>query len=290
MEERIETSGAGISTIESSNEIVRRSGSNLAFALAVLPRHKRADMGVFYAFCRVVDDLADDPDLPMETRRAGLSRWRSLIREEIEDPAPGIESEWCDLQERYRFKKDEVEAIIDGVEMDLEPLRFETADELREYCFRVASAVGLVSIEIFGYTDPGCREYARQLGYALQWTNILRDVGEDAAEGRVFLPREDLKRFGISEEEILAAQPDPASFGRLMKDQTRVARRFYAAAEEALPDCDRKSMRSAELMRRIYSGILDAMEGDGYRVFEKRYRLSKPRMIGEFLRTKFFYS
>lgn len=282
MEQVLETS-----TTETSIEIVRRSGSNLAFALAVLPRHKREDMGIFYAFCRVVDDLADDPDLPMELRRAGLARWRGLVRGEIPDPSPGIESEWVDLLGRYDFRLGEVEAIIDGVEMDLEPLRFETAEDLRRYCYRVASAVGLVSIEIFGYSDSRSREYAEQLGYALQWTNILRDVGEDAAEGKIFLPREDLRRFGLDEEDLLGRNPDPASFGRLMKHETRVARDFYVAAEAALPEADRKSMRSAELMKRIYHGILDEMEADGYRVFEKRYRLSKPRMICEFLRAKF---
>jgi phytoene synthase len=282
VEQALETS-----TVETSIEIVRRSGSNLAFALAVLPRRKRKDMGIFYAFCRVIDDLADDPELPQEEKRNGLARWRMLVRGEISEPSPGIESEWVDLLKRYDFQQSEVEAIIDGVEMDLEPLRFETAEDLKGYCFRVASAVGLVSIEIFGYTDPRCREYAEQLGYALQWTNILRDVGEDAAEKKVFLPREDLQRFGLSEDDLLAGNPDPACLGRLMKHETLVARDFYAAAEEALPEADRKSMRSAELMKRIYSGILDEMEEDGYRVFEKRYRLSKPRMIFEFLRAKF---
>lgn len=271
---------------ETSAEIVRRSGSNLAFALAVLPKRKRTDMGVFYAFCRVVDDLADDPDIAMEDRRAGLQRWRDLIRGQITEPAMGIENEFVDLCSRRALNADDLEAIVDGVEMDLDPPEFETKEDLLRYCYRVASAVGLVSIEIFGYQNPQSREYAEQLGYALQWTNIMRDVGEDAEEGRVFLPKEDLKGFGLTREDLLEKKPDQASFQRLMKHETATAREFYAAAKRLLPNEDRKSMRSAELMKRIYSGILDKMEDDGYRVFETRYRLSKARMICEFLRAK----
>lgn len=272
---------------ETAAEIVRRSGSNLAFALAVLPREKRRDMGVFYAFCRVVDDLADDLGIPIEERRAGLDRWRAIVRGELESTEPGIEAEFAEMALRHDLPPAELEAILDGVEMDLEPLRFETSEDLKQYCYRVASAVGLVSIEIFGYEDSACRDYAEQLGYALQWTNILRDVGEDAREGRLFLPRADLEMFGLAESDLLAGQPDRAKFGRLMKHETATARRFYEAAVAALPVGDRRNMRSAELMRRIYSGILDEMEADGYRVYETRYRLSKPRMICEFLRAKF---
>ncbi len=270
---------------ETSTEIVRRSGSNLAFALAVLPRETRQDMGIFYAFCRVVDDIADDPDISLSDRRKGLERWRGLIIGEVK-PQVGIESEFVDLCARRSLSEEDLEAILSGVEMDLEPLRFQAADDLKRYCYHVASAVGLVSIEIFGYEDQRCREYAEQLGYALQWTNILRDVGEDAEEGRLFLPLDDLSRFGLTEEDILSGSPDRASFERLMKHETSVARSFYAEARAALPEVDRKSMRSAELMRRIYSGILDAMEEDGFRVYKTRYRLSKCRMIGEFLRAK----
>lgn len=272
---------------ESSAEIVRRSGSNLAFALAVLPRSKRRDMEIFYAFCRVVDDLAEDGTISREERRAGLQRWRDLVRGEAGDPRPGVESEFADLCSRLDLPRDELEAIVDGVEMDLEPARFETAEELKRYCYHVASAVGLVSIEVFGYEDAATRTYAEELGYALQWTNILRDVGEDARAGRIYLPAEDLARFGIAEDSILAGNPDRASFERLMKHEAGVAREYYRKAVEALPEADRRAMRSAELMRRIYSGILDQMEAGGFRVFETRYRLSKSRMFCEFLRARF---
>lgn len=271
---------------ETSEQIVRRSGSNLAFALAVLPRAKRRDMRVFYAFCRVIDDIADDPGYPVEERCLALDRWKNLIQGE-DAPLAGVELEFADLVKQYDLSKETLLEIVAGVEMDLEPLRFATQDDLKSYCFRVASAVGLISIEIFGYTDPATRTYAEQLGYALQWTNILRDVGEDAEEERVFLPAEDLARFGLKEDEILSRSPDRAKFERLMKYETGVARSFYQAAIGALPKVDRKSMRSAELMRRIYSGILDKMEADGFHVFEKRYRLRKSQMLCEFLRAKY---
>lgn len=272
---------------DSAEEIVHRSGSNLAFALAVLPAEKRRDMAVFYAFCRVVDDLADEPDLSNADRREGLARWRQLVRGEISEPLPGVESEFVEMCSRRGLSKDDLEAIVAGVEMDLEPRELRTHEDLKNYCYHVASAVGLVSIEIFGYEDPATKDYAKQLGYALQWTNILRDVGEDAEEGRVFIPTEVLAEFGLTPDDLLNRKPDHESFARLMADQTVVARSFYHASTRALPEVDRKNMRSAELMRRIYSAILDRMEADGYHVFEKRYRLSKARMLAEFLRAKF---
>ncbi|MEC5126102.1 phytoene/squalene synthase family protein [Verrucomicrobiales bacterium BCK34] len=271
---------------ETSLEIVQRSGSNLAFALAVLPPAKRDDMRVFYAFCRVADDIADDPGFSIEERQVALGHWRKLIRGEATSVRPGVETEFVELLERQQLDPVELESIIDGVEMDLTPLRFETAEDLERYCYHVASAVGLVSIRLFGYTQPETRVYAEQLGYALQWTNIMRDVGEDAEEGRVFLPLDDLERFGLSEDDLLSRSPDPVKFRALMEYEATVARGYYEKAVDALVEVDRKSMRSAELMRRIYSGILAKMEQGGFQVFEKRYRLSKPRMIAEFLRAK----
>lgn len=272
--------------LRTASQIVRGSGSNLAFALAVLPRQKRRDMEVFYAFCRVVDDWADAPGLSEAKRREALNRWRGLVRGEVAPAAIGIETEFVEMMMRRRLPLAEVEAIIAGVEMDLNPLRFETADDLRHYCYHVAGAVGLVSIELFGYRDPRTRVYAEELGYALQWTNILRDVGQDAREGRVFLPLAELRRWGLAEADLLSGAPEKAKFERLMSDQTKMARDHYRAAKAALPRCDVRSMRSAELMRRIYTGILDQMEADNFQVFEKRYRLCKVRMLGEFLRAK----
>ena len=272
---------------DTTQQIVHRSGSNLAFALAILPVEKRRDMGIFYAFCRVVDDLADAPDVSTDDRRSGLNRWRQLIRREIAEPLPGVETEFVEMCSRRQLPADDLEAIVTGVEMDLDPKEMVAHEDLRKYCYHVASAVGLVSIEIFGYEDPASKVYAEHLGYALQWTNILRDVGEDAREGRVFIPTEVLAKFGLTPDDLLGGSPDWDAFRKLMEDQTVVARSFYEAATRALPEVDRKSMRSAELMRRIYGAILDRMETDGYHVFEKRYRLSKARMMVEFLRAKF---
>jgi phytoene synthase len=277
-------------TDASAREIVRRSGSNLACALAVLPKGRRRDMEVFYAFCRVVDDLVDEPGLEEGERRAGLARWRRLVEGAPGDPRPGLETEFAELLRRRAPNRADLLAILDGMEMDLAPPHFETAAELRRYCYHVAAAVGLVSASLFGCADPASRAYAEQLGYALQWTNILRDVGEDARAGRVFLPREDLRRFGLDEAAILSGAPDRAKFGRLMMHEAAVARGHYGEAVDVLarlPRADRRALRSAELMRRIYTGILDEMERDGFRVYGTRYRLGKCRMLGELLRAKF---
>ena len=271
-----------------SQEIVKQSGSNLAYALAVLPRKKRYDMGVFYAFCRVIDDIADEPGFSSKERVEGLSRWRSLIDSPAESkPQEGIEQEFVALVERYSLKPETLKEIITGVEMDLEPIRIQTRADLKNYCYHVASAVGLVSIEIFGYTNPKTIVYAEKLGYALQWTNIMRDVAEDAEEGRIYLPLDDLHRFGISPFELIKKEVDQEKFHKLMAYETKTARLFFKQAAERLPAEDKASMCSAELMHRIYSGILDKMEADGFQVFDKRYRLSKAQMLGEFLRAKF---
>ena len=172
-----------------------------------------------------------------------------------------------------------LEEIIDGVEMDLHNVRYNSFEELRLYCYRVASAVGLVSIEIFGYRNPACRQYAIQLGLALQMTNIIRDVGKDLSNGRIYLPQQDLARFDYPEEDLrLRKYNEP--FLRLMEFEAARAEEFFAHAADLLPREDRRSMVAAEIMRSVYQALLRRMKADGFRVFEKEYRLTRLEKSG----------
>jgi phytoene synthase len=172
-----------------------------------------------------------------------------------------------------------LEEIIAGVEMDLRIVRYATFEELRVYCYRVASAVGLVSIEIFGYRNPGCKQYAIELGLALQMTNIIRDVWKDLHDGRIYLPQEDLARFSYSEADLQDRRYNER-FLRLMEFEAARARQFFARAAAALPSEDCRAMAPAEIMASIYRGLLRQMELDKFRVFEKEYQLSKLEKAG----------
>jgi phytoene synthase len=175
---------------------------------------------------------------------------------------------------KYSLPTSMLEEIIAGVEMDLSTLRYPTFEELRIYCYRVASAVGLVSIEIFGYRNQRCKQYAIELGLALQMTNIIRDVGKDMQNGRIYLPQEDLARFHYSETELIQRHYNER-FVQLMKFQAQRARQFFANAAAALPVEDRRAMTPAEIMGSVYRGLLRRIELDKFRVFEKDYHLSK---------------
>jgi 15-cis-phytoene synthase len=261
-----------------ARDIVKRSRSNLAFALACLPRQRREDMYVFYAFCRVVDDIADDDGWTTPQRLEALDRWRAVVRGEAPE-REAFENELLELRGRYAIPEEDLLAIIDGVAMDIEPRRYGTWEELKVYCYRVAGCVGLVSIRIFGCQDERSREYALNLGYALQITNILRDVRADWENGeRVYLPQDDLAAAGYSVED-LGAMRHNAAFELLMKHQVSRARDYYHLAVAALVRRDRLPLLAAEAMRRIYSETLDLLEKGNYHVFERRYRLSNLRKV-----------
>jgi phytoene synthase len=183
------------------------------------------------------------------------------------------------LIHKYSLPPDMLEEIIAGVEMDLSIARYPTFDALRVYCYRVASAVGLVSIEIFGYRNPRCREYAIELGLALQMTNIIRDVWKDFQAGRIYLPQEDLVQFHYSEADLAKRQYNER-FIQLMQFEASRAREFFSRAAAELPPEDRRAMAPAEIMRSIYWALLRRIELDNFRVFEKEYRLSKPEKAG----------
>lgn len=258
----------------SPEQITRRAKSNLAFALACLPKERRRDMITFYAFCRVVDDIADATDVGEEEKEKELTHWKQCV-EEGKPPGHAVLDEVLLLPEKYGFPRAWLCEIIDGVSSDISKVRYETFEELLGYCYKVASVVGLVSIEIFGHTNPATKDYAINLGYALQFTNIIRDVGQDAREtGRIYLPQSELKKFGVMESEILEARPSER-FVKMMDFQYRRARDYYDAAQKALPPEDRKSMVASEIMAAIYSRILEKLKQERYPVFTKRCRLSK---------------
>jgi len=260
-----------------SQEITRRSKSNLAFALLTLPADRRRDMVTFYAFCRVIDDIADEPDIPVEERHRQLNAWRDGLLHGFSEPDE-LQREVAALPARHHIDPALFSEIIDGVQSDLSRTRYDTYEELLGYCYKVASAVGLVSINIFGCQNSGSRDYAINLGYALQLSNIIRDVGEDATNGRIYLPQEDLRQFQVTEEEILEARPGPG-FHALMEHEYRRATDFYELACKALPTEDRQKLIAARMMGRIYREVLEKVRARKYSVFGPRIGLSRARKL-----------
>ena len=255
-------------------QITKASRSNLALAFVALPKQRRADISVFYAFCRVIDDIADDPGHTRAERQAGLDLWKAAV--ESPQPAePTLAPTVREIIARYGLSVADFREVIAGMEMDLEGARYGTWEGLKLYCHRVASVVGLVSIGIFGARDPRAKSYALSLGLALQLTNILRDVGGDLAnEGRIYLPEEDLARFGVSRED-LAAGRRTEGFLALMDFEAERARAYYREAQSLLPAADKKALIAAEIMRAVYSRLLEKMSRDRWQVFDRRYSLGK---------------
>jgi phytoene synthase len=264
-----------------SEQITQRSGSNLALAFVVLPPEKRSAMTALYAFCREVDDVADEETVPAAERRQRLAAWREDIRRACEGGSPEfvVNRELQPFIRQYGLRFELFDDLIRGVEMDLDQSRYPDVESADRYCYRVASVVGLLSIEIFGYSDPRCRDYAEALGKALQWTNILRDVGNDAARGRIYIPESELREFGVAPEEILG-RVSSERFIRLAEAVGARARRHFAKARASLPPADRRSMVAAELMGAVYWSLLRKIERNGYAVLaDQPLRLNRYQKI-----------
>lgn len=273
--------------MQQCRSITRKSASNLALAFILLPRQKRDAMSALYAFCREVDDAADDQSTPLPQRRAALQAWRQDIRRTCEGQPPEfpVNRELQPVVQRHKLPFELFDQLIQGCEMDLDIARYDTFAELEGYCHLVASVVGLLSIEIFGYRNPACRDYALNLGQALQLTNILRDVATDARHGRIYLPLEALRRHSVTEEEILQGRYSPG-YQALAAETAGRARRFYAQAWRGLPPEDRASMVAAELMGAVYWELLLKLEQAEFNVFQpERVRVSKPRKLFLIART-----
>jgi phytoene synthase len=268
-----------------SATLTRRSRSNFYYAFLTLPRARRDALYAVYAFCRTVDDVADLGRDPV-AQRAELARWRADVARCFEPgPPPGhpIARQLAAAVRTYPIPRAALEAIVDGCEMDLARVRFETAEDLYPYCYRVASAVGLCCIEIFGYSDPRARDYAVKLGTALQLTNIVRDVGADARDGRVYLPQQDLRGFGVTENDLVAGRYGER-FVKLMEHQAARAREFYAAAAAAYPTADARSLIPAQIMGGIYRALLDEIEARRFAVLGERVTLPARRKVAIALR------
>jgi len=267
--------------MQHSRAITRKSASNLALAFVLLPRPKRDAMSALYAFCRNVDDVADEDSAPVEQRRQALADWRADVKRACENGSPefAVNRELQPVIQKYSLRFELFDELIKGCEMDLDTRRYENFEQLELYCYRVASVVGLLSIEIFGYKNPAARDYAVNLGKALQFTNILRDVKTDAARGRIYLPESELKKFNVPEADILEGRYS-GNFRALAESMAARAKNFYSAAQKSLAAEDRKNMVAAELMGMVYWRLLKKLERAQFNVFgERPVGLSKPQKL-----------
>ena len=264
--------------MDHSRAITRKSASNLALAFVVLPRAKRDAMSALYAFCREVDDVADEESVPVETRRARLAEWRADMQRACENQSPRlpVNRELQPVIRQFNLRFELFDDLLKGCEMDLDIQRYENFEQLELYCHRVASVVGLLSIEIFGYKNPATRDYAVYLGKALQLTNILRDVRTDVERGRIYLPLSELKKFNVLPDEILRHEYSER-FAQLSASVAGRAKNFYRLARETLPAEDRRSMTAAELMGSVYWRLLQKLEANRFNVFGAQpLKLTKP--------------
>jgi phytoene synthase len=252
------------------------------YSFLVLPKAKRDVIVAVWDFCRAVDDAVDLESDPARARQA-LDGWRAEVGRVFgpDTPVTPQGRELKRLAAGFSLPREQFDALIEGVGMDITPQRFATFADLEPYCHRVASSVGLICAEIFGYRDPAVREYARDLGVALQLTNILRDVGEDLRVGRMYLPLEDLARFGVTEEDLARENREAGAGVRservraLLEHQAARARVYFSRATRVLPEAERRAVLAAEIMRTIYQETLRRIETGGCDVFTKVVRLHR---------------
>ena len=246
------------------------------YSFLALPADKRDAIIAVWDFCRAVDDAVDEPGESHPA--AALARWRDELVRLYEGGRPETAQgqRLLPFISRFKLPRSAFDDLIDGVAMDLNCLRYDTFEALRQYCLRVASAVGLICVEIFGYRDLQARDYAIDLGIALQLTNIIRDVSADLERGRLYIPEEDLKRFDCTEGDLRAGVMTE-NVRRLLAYQAERARLFYRKADAALPRQDERRLVAARIMGAIYLELLRTIERADYDVFGRRARVSRPR-------------
>ena len=261
-----------------------RKKSNLAFAFFCLDKERAQDMEIFYAFCRLMDDIADEEDKPLECRRKELESWKNQIELAYAENT-GAESlsplgmEMRQMCRRRKIPQTYIQDIIDGVMRDTDSREFETFDDVKKYCYGVASAVGLASIYIFGFKNERSKEFAENLGYALQFTNMLRDVVDDAKNhGRIYVPNRELRTLGISRADLSEPGANPAC-KRLFKLMYFRAKHFFNKARRLLPPEDKRAFAPALIMWAIYEDILESLKSSGFNISDTPLKISKLRKI-----------
>lgn len=265
--------------------------SNFFYSFSLLPKDQRLAMQSVYEFCRYTDDLVDEDialDLPginikkevaLEKKRIRLDWWRAEVEKCYDGSSKHpILRNLYKVISRFKIPKQYFLTLIDGVEMDLVRNRYESFDELKDYCYAVASIVGLITIEIFGYKFERTKEYAIDLGIALQLTNILRDIKKDASMGRIYIPAEDMRRFGVTEQDILSGNYN-LNFINLMNFEVARAREYYTAARAKLGKGERFTLFAAQIMDAIYFRLLRKIELAEYNVFRHRISVSTPHKL-----------
>jgi phytoene synthase len=261
-------------------QLSRRTARNFYYSFLTLPADRFRSMCAVYAFMRLSDDLGDDNSRSLEQRTDDLQRWRDSVTRglagetQLHPMLPALR----EAVERHQIPHEYLFAVIDGVQMDLQEVRFETFEELSKYCYHVAGAVGLCCIHVWGFKSARALELAIPCGMALQLTNILRDLKEDAAMGRVYLPCEDLQRFGYSTDDLSQSRYDDR-FRELMRFEVARTRGYYAESEELFEHLEPVGKPILATMLRIYRGLLDEIERRNYDVFGPRIRLSSWRKL-----------
>jgi len=259
-------------------KLARAAASNFYYSFLLLPSAERHAIKQVYAFCRLLDDVVDE-DQAGRNPYAELEFWRNEVEAIFQGcPTTELGEQLLTSIEAFDLPMQPFLDVIDGMEMDLKWHSYQTFADLREYCYRAASAVGLICIEIFGYESARTREYAVNLGLALQLTNILRDLKEDTARGRIYIPIEDLERFGYSERELRSNLYN-APFIELMRFEHSRASSYFEKAAISLPDHDRSAMFAAEIMCAIYRELLDQIPAVQFDVLRNRLTVSKTRRL-----------
>lgn len=270
--------------------ITKRSGSSFYYTFLFLPKKKRCAMHIVYAFCRVTDDIADSVNETDEEKLIKLEEWKLELSKALKGHSKYVMlNHLADVINDLKMSVDPFFDLIEGMKMDLFKKRYETFDELRLYCYRVASTIGLMSIELFGYVNPASRNYAYNLGIAMQLTNILRDVKEDLKRDRIYIPKEDFLRFNYSEEELKRYEVN-SSYLNLMKFQAQRAEHFYEEANEYFHPQDYKTLAMGRAMQEIYYRILKKIKKNNFDVFNKNNNVGKLGRMFLTLKNFFKYS